>query len=129
MMDSLKMKKELQSRLSRSDRTIIYDRDQDTLRIESNLTQKGITISLPGIVAKWNAEKESAIDEGYIGGRLQAMEGEVKLADHEKKMFPVIRSASFPKESEVGVPFLTDDHTAETRIYYAFDMGKTYRLN
>lgn len=130
MMDSLKMKKELQSRLSRSDRTIVYDQDEDTLRIESNLTHKGITIYLPGIVAKWNAEKERAIDEVvyYVEEGLQAMEGEVILADHEKKIFPVIRSASFPKASEEGVPFLTDDHTAETRIYYAYDMGKTYRL-
>ncbi len=129
-MDTHKMKKELQSRLNRADRTIIYDRDQDTLRIESNLTHKGITVSLPGIVAKWHSEKENAIDEVvyYVEEGLRAMEGEVKLADHERRIFPVIRSTSFPKESEEGVPFLTDEHTAETRVYYAFDMGKTYRL-
>jgi uncharacterized protein YtpQ (UPF0354 family) len=130
MMDSFKMKRELQTRLNRDDRTIVYDRDQDTLRIVSNLTRKGITISLPGIVAKWQAEKEKAIDEVvyYVEEGLLAMEGDIQLADHEKKIFPVIRSASFPKESEEGIPFLTDDHTAETRIYYAYDMGKTYRL-
>src|SRR5690606_10560473 len=27
-----------------------------------------------------------------------------------------------------GVPFLVDEHTAETRIYYALDIGTTYRL-
>ncbi|WP_245243678.1 DUF1444 family protein, partial [Mesobacillus selenatarsenatis] len=31
-------------------------------------------------------------------------------------------------EAEEGVPFLYDDHTAETRIYYALDLGTTYRL-
>jgi uncharacterized protein YtpQ (UPF0354 family) len=40
----------------------------------------------------------------------------------------VIRSASFPTEPEEGNPFLFDEHTAETRIYYAYDMGNTYRL-
>lgn len=129
-MDSLKMKKELQSRLAREDREITYDREKDNLRIESKSTKKGITISLSAIIAKWHAEKDKAIEEVvyYVNEGLSAMEDTVKLADHEKKIFPVIRSASFPKESEEGVPFLYDEHTAETRIYYAFDMGKTYRL-
>lgn len=129
-MDSLKMKRELESRLAREDRTIFYDREKDQLRIESKKIGKGITLSLGGIVAKWHSEKEKAIEEViyYVEEGLKAMESPVQLTDHEKKIFPVIRSASFPAESEEGVPFLTDHHTAETKIYYAFDMGKTYRL-
>ncbi|MDA6131466.1 DUF1444 family protein, partial [Escherichia coli] len=50
------------------------------------------------------------------------------LSGHEKNIFPVIRSTSFPGESQEGIPFLTDEHTAETRIYYALDLGNTYRL-
>jgi uncharacterized protein YtpQ (UPF0354 family) len=129
-MDSKKMRKELESRLASSDRVISYDRDKDQLRIESEAVRKGITISLPGIVAKWHVEKEKAIDEViyYVEEGLRAMEDTVQLTDHEKKIFPVIRSASFPVEAEEGVPFLIDDHTAETKIYYAYDMGTTYRL-
>jgi uncharacterized protein YtpQ (UPF0354 family) len=129
-MDSITMKKALEARLAREDRAIIYDREKDTLRIESRLTNKGITVSLPGIVAKWHAEKDKAIDEVvyYVEEGLHAMEDEVQLTDHEKKIYPVIRSASFPVQTEEGVSFLYDEHTAETRIYYAFDMGKTYRL-
>ncbi len=129
-MDSLKMKRELESRLSSQDRIITYDREQDELRIESKKAGKGITLSLAGIVAKWHNEKEKAIDEVvyYVEEGLKAMESPVQLTDHEKKIFPVIRSASFPAESEEGIPFLTDEHTAETKIYYAYDMGKTYRL-
>src|SRR5690606_25539804 len=37
-------------------------------------------------------------------------------------------STSFPTESEDGNTFLTDEHTAETRIYYAIDLGNTYRM-
>lgn len=129
-MDSMKMKRELETRLAGDDRDISYDREKEQLRIENKGTGKGITISLPGIVAKWQNAKEKAIEQVvyYVEEGLRAMEGTVQLTDHEKRIFPVIRSTSFPIEAEAGVQFLFDDHTAETRIYYAYDMGKTYRL-
>ncbi len=129
-MDSIKMKKELESRLASDDRLITYDRKQDQLRIEHKTIGKGITISLAGIVAKWHSEKDKAIDEVvyYVEEGLRAMTDTVQLTDHEKKIFPVIRSTSFPTEAEEGIAFLTEEHTAETKIYYAFDMGTTYRL-
>lgn len=88
-MDSLKMKRELESRLSSQDRIITYDREQDELRIESKKAGKGITLSLAGIVAKWHNEKEKAIDEVvyYVEEGLKAMESPVQLTDHEKKSF------------------------------------------
>lgn len=124
------MVRELKSRLTREDRVLTYDRKKDKIRIESKLTGKGITLSIGGVVSKWHNEKEKAIDEivYYVEEGLRAMEDNVQLTDHEKKIFPVIRSSSFPKEAEEGVPFLIDDHTAETKIYYAYDMGTTYRL-
>ena len=129
-MDSIKMKRELESRLASDDVLFKYDRKQDQLRIEHKTIGKGITISLGGIVAKWHSEKEKAIDEVvyYVEQGLKAMTDTVQLTDHEKKIFPVIRSTSFPTEAEEGVAFLTEDHTAETKIYYAYDMGTTYRL-
>jgi uncharacterized protein YtpQ (UPF0354 family) len=129
-MDSMKMKRELESRLAGEDRLITYDREKDQLRIENKTLGKGITITLAGIVAKWHTEKEKAIDEVvyYVEEGLRAMTDTVQLTDHEKKIFPVIRSTSFPLEAEEGIAFLTDEHTAETKIYYAYDMGTTYRL-
>jgi uncharacterized protein YtpQ (UPF0354 family) len=129
-MDSRKMKSELEQRLARKDRLITYDREKDQLRFESKVSGKGITVALPGIIAKWHSEKEKAIDEVvyYIEEGLRAMEDDIQLTNHEKKIFPIIRSTSFPSEAEEGVPFLVDDHTAETKIYYAYDQGSTYRL-
>jgi uncharacterized protein YtpQ (UPF0354 family) len=129
-MDSRKMRQILESRLAGKDRLISYDREKDSLRIESELVGKGITVELSGIIAKWYVEKEKAIDEVvyYVVEGLAAMEDTVQLTDHEKKILPVIRSSSFPTEAEEGNPFLIDDHTAETKIYYAYDMGNTYRL-
>ncbi|RHW40848.1 DUF1444 domain-containing protein [Neobacillus notoginsengisoli] len=129
-MDSRKMRKTLEERLSKPGRTFSYDRDKDELRVESEESGKGITVSLPGIVARWHQSKEKAIDEVvyYIDEGLEAMDSDPQMSGGEKKVLPVIRSASFPEEAEEGNPFLYDEHTAETRIYYAYDMGKSYRL-
>jgi uncharacterized protein YtpQ (UPF0354 family) len=129
-MDSRKMKKELENRLSRPGRSFSFDREKDQLRVENQDTGKGITISLPGIIAKWQERKDKAIEEVvyYVEEGLQAMELETPMKEQEKRIFPVIRSTSFPMEAEENKLFLTDEHTAETRIYYAVDMGKSYRL-
>lgn len=129
-MDSQKMKSELEKRLLNESRTISYDREKDQLRIENKETGKGITISLPGIIAKWEEQKEKAIEEVayYVEEGLEAMVGEVQLSGKEKNIFPVIRSTSFPTSAEEGNEFLYDDHTAETRVYYALDLNNTYRL-
>lgn len=129
-MDSRKMRKELEERLQHPDRSFTYDREKDQLRIENIHTGRGITIALPGIIAKWHEQKEKVIDEVvyYVTEGLQAMESKLELSGKEKNIFPVIRSTSFPAEAEEGVPFLYDGHTAETRIYYALDLGSTYRL-
>ncbi len=129
-MDSRLMRQKLESRLAEDDRLISYDREKDQLRIESKSTGKGITVALPGVIAKWHVEKDKAIDEivYYVQEGLRAMEDTSDLKEQVKKIFPVIRSASFPVEAEEGVPFLTEEHTAETKIYYAVDLGNTYRL-
>jgi uncharacterized protein YtpQ (UPF0354 family) len=129
-MDSIQMKNELQKRLASTERKFEYDHKMDQLRIEHIESGRGITISIPGIIAKWQEEKEKAIDEVvyYVEEGLQAMNADYGLTGEEKNIFPVIRSTSFPLKSNEGIPFIYDDHTAETRIYYALDLGSTYRL-
>ncbi len=124
------MKNELQKRLAHTKRKFEYDRKKDTLRIEDTETGKGITISLPGIIGKWHEQKEKAIDEVvyYVEEGLEAMVSDQELTGKEKNIYPVIRSTSFPVKSNEDIPFIYDDHTAETRIYYALDLGTTYRL-
>jgi uncharacterized protein YtpQ (UPF0354 family) len=129
-MDSKTLKRELEKRLKHSNRIFSFDREKDQLRIENIRTGKGITVSLPGIIAKWHEEKDKAIEEVvyFVEEGLQAMEDVVKLAGQENKIFPVIRSTSFPTQARENVPFVFDEHTAETRIYYALDLGKSYRI-
>ena len=44
------------------------------------------------------------------------------------KIMPVIRATSFDKKTKEGQSFVISEHTAETNIYYALDLGKSYRL-
>lgn len=129
-MNSLQMKQKLEARLKRSGWTFSFDRDKDTLRIEDEQTGKGMTLSLPGLIGKYENNGEKVIDEViyHVEQGLAAMAGTQMLDGQEKNIFPVIRAASFPGETKSGKPLLFDEHTAETRIYYAVDLENSYRL-
>ncbi|GGH88135.1 uncharacterized protein YtpQ (UPF0354 family) [Pullulanibacillus pueri] len=124
------MKDRLEKRLAAPDRRISYNKKEDKLRVEDVHSGKGITVSLPGIISRYEEEKEQAIDEVvyYIEEALKAMQTDQNVSDIEKKILPVIRSTSFPTKTDKGVELLYREHTAETRIFYAIDMGQSYRL-
>ena len=129
-MTSRKLVEILKEKLTNAQWQFDFDRKKDSLRIEDSTTNKGVTLSLPGIIAKWETSKEKAIDEVvyYVEEALIVMNGKQELTGKEKSIFPVIRSTSFPTESNDGIPLCFSEHTAETRIYYALDLGNTYRL-
>jgi uncharacterized protein YtpQ (UPF0354 family) len=124
------MKRMLEARLKRPGWKFSFDKEKDKLRIEDEHTGKGITLSLPGIIDKYERDKEAVIDDVvyHVEQGLAAMSGTQVLTGKEKKIFPVIRSTSFPQETKDGKPLLYEDHTAETRIYYAVDLDHSYRL-
>ncbi|WP_163101340.1 DUF1444 domain-containing protein [Peribacillus alkalitolerans] len=129
-MSSKRMKDLLMEKLQSHHLKFQFDPKKDTIRIENSETGKGITIDLPPIIAKWENSGEKAIDETvyYVEEALKAMGGTHSMQGQENKIFPVIRSTSFPLKDQSDIPFITDEHTAETRIYYALDLGNTYRL-
>ncbi|MGO4888753.1 DUF1444 domain-containing protein [Anaerobacillus sp. MEB173] len=124
------LKKELEQRLASADRVITYNKENEELRIENSKTKKGVSISLGKLLAKWEKRKEAAIDETihYVDTSLQLMNKRLNLAGKEKEIFPVIRSTSFPLETADGKKLVYDEHTAETRIFYSVDLGKSYAL-
>ena len=125
-----KLRKILEKKLAGEDRKITYNREKEQLRIEDTTLNTGVNISLSPVVGKYKQSGEKAIAQViyYVEETFSAMKSGVGLTGREKKIFPVIRSTSFPTSTETGGKMLTDEHTAETRIYYAVDMGKTYRL-
>jgi len=129
-MTSIKLRKILEKRFANSDYRTSYNREKDKFRIEWKSTKEGMSITLGAVAAKYNERGEQALDEleDHVVEALRIMNEKPQLSGMEKHIFPVIRSTSFPTETKAGKKLLTDEHTAETRIYYALDMGKSYRL-
>jgi|SRR5690625_4357306 len=129
-MTSIKLKQVLEKRLDSPDYRISYNRDKDQFRIEWKETNKGINVKLPNVIAKYNERGEEAIDElvEHLSEALTIMNEEHRLTGMEKNIFPVIRATSFPTKTNDDKKLITKDHTAETRIFYALDLGKSYRL-
>ncbi len=129
-MTSLKLKQILQERLSDTRYHTSYNRDKDTFRVEWKESRQGITITLPNVVAKYNQRGQEAIEElvEHITEALRIMNEEHQLAGMEKHIFPVIRATSFPSKTKANKELINREHTAETRVYYALDLGKSYRL-
>ncbi|MET0785972.1 MAG: DUF1444 domain-containing protein [Paenisporosarcina sp.] len=130
-MTSEQLVERLKLKLSNPSFTWQFDKKTDRLRLDHAELKKGMDISLPEILAKYEVKKDQAIDEVVytISQTFEAMEMEAKgLIQTNHSIFPVIRSTSFPTKSNDGELFVISDHTAETRIYYALDLGNTYRL-
>src|SRR5690625_3050849 len=129
-MNSMKMKRILEDRLANPKFRTSFNRDNDVFRIEWKDTKQGINVKLPNIIAKYNERGQIAIDEivDHIEEALTIMNQKHELTGMEKHIYPVIRSTSFPVETNSGKKLVTKDHTAETRIFFALDLGKSYRL-
>lgn len=129
-MTSIKMKNILEERLANDDYRTSFDRDKDAFRIEWKKSKQGVTIKLPQIIAKYNERGDEAIDElvDHLQEALAMMQRNYTLEGNEANVYPVIRATSFPQEMKTGVKLVTTEHTAETRIFYALDVGKSYRL-
>ncbi|RDW16388.1 DUF1444 domain-containing protein [Oceanobacillus arenosus] len=129
-MTSFQMKNRLENRFANEAYRISFNRDKDTLRIEWKESKRGMTISLPNVIGKFQERGDAALDEleDHVTEALRIMNEEHDLAGMEKHIFPVIRSTSFPTQTKRGSKLITKDHTAETRIFYALDLGKSYQL-
>lgn len=129
-MTSIKLKKILEEKLSSDAYRTSYNRDNDTFRIEWKDTKEGITVSLPQVIGKYEEKGDEAITElvAHLKEALSIMNRAYTLQEMEKHIYPVIRSTSFPTETKNEKKMVTKEHTAETRVFYAIDLGKSYRL-
>lgn len=130
-MKSNELIEELKQRLQEERFDWQFDKKADSLRIVHKELGNGIVISLPEILAKYEQKKGRAIEEVVytVNETFSAMEREQAQGFAGRQtIYPVIRSTSFPRESTAGDSFITKEHTAETRIYYALDLQTTYRL-
>ncbi|MCF6138310.1 DUF1444 domain-containing protein [Pseudalkalibacillus berkeleyi] len=128
-MEPIELKRILENKLQANNRKFVFDSEEKTLRIEDDQSGKGITLSLPGLTAKYEERKDAALDEiiHHVNEVFSVMDQQQPLKDNEKGIYPVIRSTSFPTEHN-GDQLIFEEHTAETSVFYAQDLGNSYRL-
>ncbi|MFL1623396.1 DUF1444 domain-containing protein [Staphylococcus capitis] len=129
-MNVFQMRDKLKARLIHLNVDFKFDREEETLRIYRTDNHKGVTIKLNAIVAKYEEQKDKIIDEiVYYVEEAIAQMGDHSLEKMENiKIMPVVRATSFDKKTKEGHSFIYSEHTAETNIYYALDLCKSYRL-
>lgn len=127
-MTTLKMKERLEKELNKPNRQFAYERDSDTLSVTQN--GKKVTLAIPQIIANYENDGEAAIEKiiYYVEEGFLAASGNIELKNNTANIYPVVRATSFPDTTKAGEVLLTDEHTAETKIFYAFDLGKSYRF-
>lgn len=129
-MDIETFRKKLEERLQGKNRSFSFDEEKSLLRIEHTVLKKGVDLDINKVLAKHEKDRERALDDAvhFIQTSFEAMEKDIILKGKEKYIYPVIRSTSFPTKTKTGEELLYSEHTAETRIYYALDMGEAYTL-
>lgn len=130
-MKPLELIARLKQSLPETKYTYSYNRETNILKLTHIDLKRSIDLGLGPVIAKYGTKKDAAIEEVVymIHETFEAMEKEAAEQIFDSAaIYPIIRSTSFSKETKQGIPFITREHTAETRIYYALDLGKTYRL-
>ncbi len=122
------MKERLEKELRVPNRKFSYNRDNDTLLVTE--ADKKVTLTIPQIIANYENDGEAAIQKivYYVEEGFRAAVGDVALKNNMKRIYPVVRATSFPNKTKAGGVLLAEEHTAETQIFYAFDLGKSYRF-
>lgn len=112
-----------------------WDHEQEKVRVHLPLAADPFDISIPQVVQRMNTSKESMDDilqdlSHQVDIMQQSMQARknLKLTLKESDLFPVIRNPSFPEESGEGHRLIFEEHTAESRIYFAADLDKSYVL-
>ncbi|TSB48095.1 DUF1444 family protein [Alkalicoccobacillus porphyridii] len=129
-MNMQEFRKKIEAELQHPEWKLIYNQKEAVLRIEDTVTHKGVNLSLRPLLAKWEREDYQGVEESvrYVRVGLESMRKKLVLKGNESHIFPVIRAASFPEESSEGKKLVFHEHTAETRVYYALDLGDSYSL-
>lgn len=99
-MNTFQMRDKLKERLSHLDVDFKFNREEETLRIYRTDNNKGITIKLNAIVAKYEDKKRKIVDEivYYVDEAIAQMADKTLESISSSQIMPVIRATSFDKK-------------------------------
>lgn len=97
----------------------------EVFKVTNPVTGNGVTVNISKLNSMYEVSGEKVVEEYvyYIDETLQSDKSKIDLENNLDQIFPVIRSTSFPKSGLVYT-----EHTAETNVFFAFDMGSGYHL-
>ena len=112
-----------------------WDREKDVLQIHFDTDHKPFLISLRQVLERLEEEKrdpdqvvEELMKQIEIVAEAAKTRPMINLVGREHLVYPVLRSTAFPLETKGGEKLVYEPHTAESRIYYALDLGQSYTL-
>lgn len=125
-MKPIEIKRELEKNLQHENWTLSYDRDNDTMRIVDDRVDKGITVRLGNLTEKFKEDKQAALESttAKIKEGMRLLVEKADLNGKEKSIYPVLRTPDFG----TGKELLSDEHTAETKVFYAVDEEASYTM-
>lgn len=134
-MNSVKIRQFFEKEGSRRGWSIRFNKEKEELEVHFSPEHAPFILSIPRVLQRIKAEKGNP--EEIVGDLVNQIaivieaaqqRDQVLLISKEREIYPVMRSSSFPTETKGGQPLIYDDHTAESRIYYAVDLGQSYTL-
>jgi uncharacterized protein YtpQ (UPF0354 family) len=134
-MNQKELKKELENAFQEKQWDSTWNNNKDIFEIHFKEQEKPFEVSIPNLLQRINRENKEpseviteAVEQVQIMVDSVEARKEAQLSGQDHNIFPVMRSTSFPEETTNGKKLVYDEHTAESRIYYALDLGKSYTL-
>jgi uncharacterized protein YtpQ (UPF0354 family) len=106
--------------------------DEEHVRIQNlDKVDIGLQVSVSSVLARLEKGKEQIQIQETARKAIEILKANLMtktLKGNEQQIFPVLRSRSHPQQTREGKLLYTKAHTAESQIFYAFDLGDTYVL-
>ncbi|MEX2104081.1 MAG: DUF1444 family protein, partial [Bacilli bacterium] len=110
------------------------EEDKYTLYISlSTEENNGFTLRFRDVferIQKNESEADRYLDEllERVDVLIHSERGNERLHGHEERIYPVLRHPSLLTKNPSNETLMHLEHTAESHVFYAYDLGKTYRL-
>lgn len=134
-MNITQLRKRVEAAFQDKEWAVQWNEEEETIIVTLGEHKETFRVSLPKLQQRMAREKKKAdeviaelVEQATTIYQSIGIRENVNLRDEERNLFPVMRSTSFPTETPNGHKLICQEHTAETMIFYALDLGKSYTL-
>lgn len=135
MVNSYEVRQSLAEIIERQQWKHSWNHEKEVFQIFLPQTTEAVSVSIPKLLDRMKNENKEieqvlaeVVEQINVFHQSIIRREQLKLVEQQHKIFPVMRSTSFPTEGKSGESLVYSEHTAESRIYYAIDLEKSYTL-